>query len=41
MSHIFVRESEWPNFSKKQVELLVLEGIEREKAEQLLATGSE
>jgi hypothetical protein len=35
---IFVRESEWPAFSKKQVELLVEEGFDRKEAERLFAS---
>ena len=30
-----VRESEWPDFARKQVELLVKEGIARAEAERL------
>jgi len=37
LGHIFVRESEWPEFSRKQVELLVQEGFERKEAERLFA----
>jgi len=38
MRHIFVRESEWPEFAKKQVELLVQEGFDRQEAERLFAS---
>jgi hypothetical protein len=38
MGHIFVRESEWPEFANKQVELLVQEGFERQEAERLFAS---
>jgi hypothetical protein len=37
MSQTFVRESEWPEFSRKQVDLLVQEGFERQEAERLFA----
>jgi hypothetical protein len=33
----FVCESDWPEFTKRQVELLVHEGFEREQAERLFA----
>ncbi len=33
--HIFVLESEWPEFSRNQVELLVQEGLDRQEAERL------
>ena len=33
----FVTETEWPEFAKRQIEMLVNEGFEREKAEQLYA----
>src|SRR4029077_12562628 len=36
--HIFVRESEWPAFTKKQVELLVQECFDRQEAERLFAS---
>jgi hypothetical protein len=29
----FIRESEWPDYSKKQIELLVAAGIARTQAE--------
>jgi hypothetical protein len=35
---IFVSESDWPDFTKKQVELLVQEGCERQEAERLFAS---
>jgi hypothetical protein len=35
--HIFVPESEWPEFTRKQVELLVQEGKDRKEAERLLS----
>jgi hypothetical protein len=38
MGHIFVRESEWPEFANKQVGLLVEEGFERQEAERLFAS---
>jgi hypothetical protein len=38
--HTFVRESEWPEFARKQVELLVREGFERQEAERLFASKS-
>lgn len=34
----FVPEREWPEFTKKQVELLVQEGFEREEAERLFTS---
>src|SRR5438874_1698265 len=34
----FVRESDWPEFTGKQVELLVPEGLRREEAERLFAS---
>lgn len=37
-THLFVLESEWPEFAKKQVELLVKEGINRQEAERLYAS---
>jgi hypothetical protein len=36
--HLFVEESEWPEFASNQVELLVKEGFERKEAERLFAT---
>ena len=36
--HINVRESEWPEFTEKQIELLVQEGFPREEAERLFAS---
>src|SRR5262249_7244093 len=36
-SHMVIRESEWPAFAAKQVELLVKEGIPRKEAERLYA----
>ena len=38
MGHIFVRESEWPDFARKHVNLLVQEGFEPQEAERLLAS---
>jgi hypothetical protein len=38
MGHTFVRESEWPEFAKNQVELLVQEGFDRQEAERLFAS---
>ncbi len=35
---LFVLESEWPEFAKKQVELLVKEGFNRQEAERLYAS---
>jgi hypothetical protein len=35
---MIVRESDWPEFAKKQVELLVEEGFERAEAERLYAS---
>lgn len=37
MGHRFVRESEWPEFTKKQVELLAQEGFDRQETERLFA----
>jgi hypothetical protein len=37
MGHHFVSESEWPEFARKQVELLVQEGFDREEAERIYA----
>ena len=36
--HIFVPQREWPEFTRKQVELLVQEGFACEEAERLLAS---
>jgi hypothetical protein len=36
--HIYVPEREWPEFTRKQVELLVREGFERQEAERLFAS---
>ena len=36
-SSAFIREDSWPEFAKEQIELLVKEGFEREKAEKLYA----
>jgi hypothetical protein len=38
MGHTFVGESKWPEFAKKQVELLVQEGFKRQDAERLFAS---
>ncbi len=38
MGHIFVRESEWPEFAKKQVELMVQEGFDRKEVGRLFAS---
>lgn len=38
MGHIFVRESEWPEFANKQVGLLVQEGFDRKEVERLFAS---
>jgi hypothetical protein len=36
--HSFVPESEWPEFARKQVELLVQEGMDRKEVERLYAS---
>jgi hypothetical protein len=38
MGHTFVRERDWPQFARKQVELLVQEGFDRQEAERLFAS---
>jgi hypothetical protein len=38
MGHSFVQERDWPEFTRKQVELLVQEGLDREEAERLYAS---
>jgi hypothetical protein len=38
LSLLFIRESEWPEFTRKQVELLVQEGFDRDEAERLFAS---
>lgn len=38
MRHIIVKESEWPEFAREQVELLVQEGFDRQEAERLFAS---
>ena len=36
--HIFLPESEWPEFTRRQVELLAREGFDRREAERLFAS---
>lgn len=38
MNHIFVQESQWPEFTENQVELLVQEGFDRQEAVRLFSS---